>query len=169
MKKRYLILLAISGIIICLDQITKMYVHTHFTLHESISVIKDYFDITYIRNEGAAFGFLANTAPTFRDIFFLSMPPIALLVILSILRSVPDDDILQISALSLVFGGAIGNYIDRVRFGWVIDFLDFYYEKYHWPAFNVADMSIVLGISVLLLLMFKNKQPQEISVSPTTS
>lgn len=168
MKKRYLILIAISGFLVCLDQVTKMYVHTHFRLHESVKVMASFFnfDLTYIRNEGAAFGFLRDASPVFRDLFFLSMPPIALLIILSIFRTVDDEDRLQITALSMVFGGAIGNYIDRVRFGWVIDFLDFYIGTYHWPAFNVADISIVLGVSLLMVIVLKQKSVEKTSKEP---
>lgn len=155
MKIKYLLLAAISGAIITADQAVKMYVHTHFHLHESVEVIKGFFNLTYVRNEGAAFGFLADSHPVFREIFFLSMPPIALLIILAILRGVSEKDRLTICSLSLVFGGAIGNYIDRLRFRYVIDFLDFHIqEKYTWPAFNIADMAIVGGVAVLLFLEF---------------
>ena len=155
MKKKYLLLFAISGLIIALDQIIKMYVHTHFQLGESTPVLTGFFNITYVRNFGAAFGFLSQSHPQFREIFFLAMPPVALAIILLILRGVGENDWLQIIALSSVFGGAIGNYIDRVRFRYVIDFLDFHWqEKYTWPAFNVADMAIVGGVGLLLILMY---------------
>lgn len=165
--KKYLILLAVAGATIALDQATKMYIHTQFRLSESVSVIPDFFDITYVRNYGAAFGILSNSQPTFREIFFLSMPPIALIIILLILRGVPNNDRWQIFGLSLVFGGAIGNYIDRVRFRYVIDFLDFHYKsQFSWPAFNVADSAIVCGVGILLLhmLLVKNEKtgPAEI-------
>ncbi|MDZ4084103.1 MAG: signal peptidase II [Bdellovibrionales bacterium] len=153
MKLKYLILAAIAGAIITVDQATKMYVHTHFSLHESIDVIEGFFNLTYVRNYGAAFGFLAESHPSFREIFFLSMPPVALLVILGILRTVHETDRWQVVSLSLVFGGAVGNYIDRIRFRYVIDFLDFHIDKkYTWPAFNIADSAIVVGVAVLLFL-----------------
>lgn len=153
MKLKYLILAAIAGAIITIDQATKMYVHTHFQLHESIELIAGFFNFTYIRNYGAAFGFLAESHPTFREFFFLSMPPVALLIILAILRTVAEADRWTIASLSMVFGGAIGNYIDRIRFRYVIDFLDFHIQKvYTWPAFNIADSAIVVGVSVLLFL-----------------
>jgi signal peptidase II len=156
MKKRYIFLLAVAGLVIVLDQIVKVYIHTQFHLGESVTIISNFFNITYVRNPGAAFGFLASAHPAFRELFFLSMPPLALLIILMILRGVEDDDYLQVISLSCVFGGAIGNYIDRVRLSYVIDFLDFHiYEKYTWPAFNIADMAIVCGVSVLLVLMFR--------------
>lgn len=163
MSKKYLFLVVISGAIIALDQLTKIYVHTHFILGESVDVLSNFFNITYVRNLGAAFGFLSESHPVFREIFFLSMPPIALLIILALLRTVKENDNLQICALSMIFGGAIGNYIDRLRFGYVIDFLDFYYKKYSWPAFNVADMAIVSGVSLLIFLMFvveRNRKDQ---------
>lgn len=149
-----------------MDQLVKVYVHTHFHLGESVIVIPNFFNLTYVRNFGAAFGFLAESHPSFREIFFLSMPPIALVIILGILRGVKDTDTKQIIALSSIFGGAIGNYIDRVRFRYVIDFLDFHlYNRWSWPAFNIADMAIVGGVGLLLLLMFlenkKNKDNTE--------
>lgn len=168
--KKYMILVLISCAMICLDQITKMYIHTQFNLGESITVIKDYFNITYVRNYGAAFGILAQSEATFREIFFLVMPPIALAIIISILRGVPENDRLQIVGLSLVFGGAIGNYIDRIRFRYVIDFLDFHLgNTYSWPAFNVADSAIVCGVGILLLHMFIYKEEKEASTEESTA
>jgi signal peptidase II len=154
-KKKYMVLAAISAFLVAFDQLLKIYIHTHYQLGESTPVIPGYFNITYVRNFGAAFGFLADSHPQFRELFFLAMPPAALIIILLILRSVPDNDKLQIVALSSVFGGAVGNYIDRLRFRYVIDFLDFHLqEKYTWPAFNIADMAIVCGVIGLLILMF---------------
>lgn len=159
MKIKYLLLAAIAGAIITADQAVKMYIHTHFNLHEAIIVIPKYFNITYVRNQGAAFGFLADSHPWFREMFFLSMPPIALLIILAIMRGVQEADRWTIIALSMVFGGAIGNYIDRLRFRYVIDFLDLHIdESYHWPSFNIADMAIVGGVGVLLFLEFTKQR-----------
>lgn len=159
LSKKYLYLLLISGLIISLDQITKIYIHTQFQLSESIEVIPNFFNLTYVRNYGAAFGFLAQSHPEFREIFFLLMPPAALIFILMILRGVPDTDTKQVVALSLIFGGAIGNYIDRLRFRYVIDFLDFHISgKYSWPAFNIADSCIVVGVGILLLIMFLERK-----------
>lgn len=161
-KNKYLILLAISGFVIALDQATKIYVHTHFLLGESITVIPNFFDLTYVRNPGAAWGIFSTASETFRNVFFLSIPVIAILFILYLLRDVKDDDKTQTIALSLVAGGALGNYIDRLQFRFVIDFLDFHYKRiYTYPAFNVADSAIVIGIGILLLLMFLDKPAQK--------
>ena len=154
--RRYIILISIAALVIAIDQFVKSYVHTHFILGESMSVVQGFFNITYVRNFGAAFGFLHETQPAFRENFFLLMPPVALLFILN---GVKPSDTRQILALSLVFGGAIGNYIDRLRFRYVIDFLDFHWhEAYTYPAFNVADMSIVGGVAALLLIMFLERK-----------
>lgn len=168
MNKKYIWLILISAFLVALDQVIKVYVHTHFHLGESISVIPNFFNLTYVRNFGAAFGFLAESHPTFREIFFLSMPPIALVIILGILRGVKEDDTKQILALSSIFGGAIGNYIDRLRFRYVIDFLDFHlYNKWSWPAFNIADMAIVGGVALLLLLMFIEEKKKKQATQET--
>ena len=161
MKKKYILLLLISCLVIVLDQVTKIYIHTKFQLGESIVVVKNFFNFTYVRNYGAAFGFLADSHPTFREIFFLSMPPIAIIIILMILRTVKENDFLQISALSLICGGALGNYIDRINYRYVIDFLDFHlYNKYSYPAFNIADSAIVGGVGILILVMLLEKKKE---------
>lgn len=154
MERKYLILLAVASLIVAIDQLTKLYIHTQFELGEYVPVISGYFNITYVRNPGAAFGIFRESLGNFREIFFLAMPPLAMVTILAILRGVPNTDRIQILALSGIFGGAIGNYLDRLRFGFVVDFLDFHWRsKYSWPAFNVADSAIVVGVIVLMLLM----------------
>lgn len=153
-KQKYVILLALVGFIVALDQVTKLYIHTQFRLGESLPVIRDYFHITYVRNPGAAFGILSQSHETFRTLFFLILPPVAMGLILYMLKSVDKDDKIQILCLSAIFGGALGNYIDRLQFGYVIDFLDFHWRhQYAWPAFNVADSAIVIGASTLAGLM----------------
>lgn len=161
MKKKYLLVFIISCLVIVFDQITKIYIHTKFQLGESVVIIKNFFNFTYVRNYGAAFGFLAESHPTFREIFFLSMPPIAIIIIVMILRTVRDNDFLQISGLALICGGALGNYIDRLNYRYVIDFLDFhFYNKYSYPAFNIADSAIVCGVGILILVMILEKRQE---------
>ncbi len=173
MKIKYLLLAAISGVIVTSDQVAKIFIHTHFKLGESYQVIANFFNFTYVRNPGAAFGFLASSHPAFRDLFFLSMPPIALLIILAIMRGIRDNDKWMAVSLSLVFAGAVGNYIDRLHFGYVVDFLDFtlryknaqgVFQVYSWPAFNIADMGIVTGVCTLLFLeLVKQKSPVSVA------
>lgn len=155
MKKKLLYLISICTFILIADQVTKIYVHSNFTLHESKPVVEGFFSFTYVRNPGAAFGMLRDAPDFFRRAFFLSITPIALFVLFYFLLTVRDEDDIQIAAISLVFSGAIGNYIDRVRFQYVIDFLDFYIGSTHYPAFNVADISIVCGVFMWFYCIFK--------------
>ena len=157
-KRKYLILMCLTGLVICIDQITKLYVHTQFQLHESIPVIQNFFHITYVRNFGAAFGMLSQSHADFREVFFLMIPPVACLTILYILKTIDDDDTKQAVALSFIFSGALGNYIDRLQFRYVIDFLDFHYKNLSWPAFNISDMAIVGGVISLIYLMLREER-----------
>ncbi len=153
MKKKLLYLFAIALVLVFLDQITKASILKNFEEGQSLEVIQNYFDITYVRNYGAAFGLFGKMQSSIRDTFFLVIPPVAMVVILFMLKTVTHEEKAKILALCSVFSGAVGNYIDRLRFGYVVDFLDFhYYKDWAWPAFNVADMSIVCGISVLIFL-----------------
>ena len=159
-KKKVLVFFALAGLIICCDQITKIYVHTNFFLGESIQVFPSFFNITSIRNTGAAFGFLHNHSGMWKEIFFFSLAPIACIIILVLLKEAKKSWVYTLG-LSLVFGGAIGNYIDRLYLGFVVDFIDIYYREFHWPAFNIADSSIVVGVGFLLYaeyIHFKQKK-----------
>ncbi len=168
LKRKYLLLITISCVFVALDQLTKLYVHTQFQLHESRVVIENFFHITYVRNFGAAFGFLSQTPPVFREIFFLVMPPIACLIIFYILREIEDTDTRQILSLSSIFAGAVGNYLDRLQFRYVIDFLDFhFYGRYSWPAFNIADMAIVVGVGFLMYAMLTEKNAEKKKIPQT--
>ena len=133
------------------DQWTKLIVLGHFDYGESIVMIRDFFSLTYVRNTGAAFGFLASANPGFRVPFFLIVPIIAMVVLGFLYRDLPEKARWRAAALGLVSGGAIGNLIDRVRLGYVVDFLDFHYAGWHFWAFNVADSAISLGVALLLL------------------
>ena len=143
--------LSISAIIIILDQISKQMVERSFELYESIEVMP-FFNLTLAYNEGAAFSFLSD-AGGWQRWFFLIFTTIISTVIFFWLKK--SEDKIESLALSLVLGGAIGNLIDRLLFGHVIDFLDVYYETHHWPTFNVADMAIVGGVMLLVLTIFK--------------
>lgn len=154
MKTKYTILALVSTIGIIVDQWTKNLVHSKFAWGESVAVIKNFFSLTYVRNSGAAFGILHKAPAYFRDPFFIAVPVVAMFIILFLYFKLQENQKLTALALSLILSGAIGNLIDRLRFGYVIDFLDFYWKDYHWPAFNVADSCIVVGVSVLFILSF---------------
>ena len=161
-----MVLVAITFAVVALDQLTKMMVHSTFDLDQSIRIINGFFSLTYVRNTGAAWGILGHARYTFRQLFFLSIPPLAVLIIVLFLYNLPETERLEIYALSLISGGAIGNYIDRLRFGYVVDFLDFHYRNiYHYPVFNLADSSIVTGVGILTLLMLIKKK-KNVSTDP---
>lgn len=150
MKKNILILLIGAAVIIALDQITKSAITARFVLHESYPVIDGLFNLVYVMNPGAAFGFLANASETFRSVFFIGITmAVILLIAYYVVKSESDNNLYAVS-LTLIFSGAVGNLIDRVRFGAVVDFLDVYIGKAHWPAFNVADSSITIGAVLMI-------------------
>lgn len=169
MKIKYLLLFLISGVGIVVDQWTKHVIHSRFAWGESIPVLKDFFSLTYVRNSGAAFGIMHKAPAYFRDPFFIAVPLVALFIIGFLFVRLPDAQKLTASALSLIFCGAIGNLIDRLRFGFVIDFLDFYWKDYHWPAFNVADSCIVVGVSVLFIQSFFQDSPPGVPIAKKSS
>ena len=124
-------------------------------------VIHGLFNLTYVRNKGAAFGILADSS--IRMPFFITVSIVAMLGILWYIKQFREDQKLAILSLSLVFSGAFGNLIDRIRLGEVIDFLDVFWGRYHWPAFNVADSAITIGVTLLFIEMWltdRNKSAQ---------
>ncbi len=160
-KARYLILAVVGLGTVVLDQVTKLYIMGAMRLHETIPIVPNLFSLTYIRNPGAAFGILASSSSLFRLIFFGVMSVFALGLLLTIFFRLQDDDWVGQVFISGILGGAIGNLLDRVRYGEVIDFLDFYVDAYHWPAFNVADTAISLGVGFLILhFAFEKKEPE---------
>lgn len=151
-KLKYLILFFLTTGIILSDQYTKALVVEKFRLGETLPIISDLFNLTYIQNKGAAFGLMAQANPAIRVPFFIIVPLVALGSIGYVFRKIPDRDIKLAIALSLVIGGAIGNLIDRLQLGYVVDFLDFHWKwAYHFPAFNVADSAICVGVGVIIL------------------
>ena len=151
--------LTISLAVIVLDALTKWLVAARIDLHESITVIPNLFEIVHVRNAGAAFGIGANTDSHIVPMLLNGGAIIVFcVVVVYALRTAVTDRMLQV-ALHLILGGAIGNLLDRFRFGYVVDFLDFYVRDHHWPAFNVADSAICIGISLLFLDM--RRKPDE--------
>ncbi len=137
--------------VIGLDQYTKILTVSNFALYESLEIIPGFFSLTYLTNKGAAFGFLAGVDSAWRHYFFLILASIALVLLLVAWFRLRKEHRFYGPALALIAGGAIGNVIDRVRFGAVVDFLDFYVAGHHWPAFNVADSAILVGVVLFLL------------------
>ena len=165
MKNKYLWLSSITTAVIALDQLTKYLVVQRFRLHESMRLIPGFFDLTYVRNPGAAFGFLAGAQGMWRSIFFITVSIVALAVISVLVRQTRER--LPPIALALIGGGAVGNLIDRIRFGEVVDFIDWYYRTFHWPTFNIADSAISLGVGLLAIEMLfpRNQEDQKAEIS----
>ena len=151
MKPRYTLFAAIAIVGILIDQITKIAVDRSMQLFDSIPIIEHFFHLTYVRNRGAAFSFLSNAS--WRLPFFISVSLIAAIVILVAFQKMRDDQKLAHTSLALIFSGAVGNLIDRIRLGEVIDFLDAHWYRHHWPAFNVADSLICVGVFLLAIDM----------------
>ncbi|BCA56205.1 Lipoprotein signal peptidase [Nitrospira sp. KM1] len=156
---RYACLGLLGLVIVVIDQMTKFWVMQTMRLHETIPIIPNLFSLTYIRNPGAAFGLLAGSSNAFRMVFFGVTSLFALGLLGTILIRLPERDWIGQLSIAGILGGAIGNLIDRVRFGEVIDFLDVYVEPYHWPAFNVADSAISIGVVCLIIhFAFERKE-----------
>jgi signal peptidase II len=148
---RNLLLASVTGAIVAFDQISKLYIMQTMRLHESIPIIPNLFSLTYIRNPGAAFGLLAGSSNAFRMVFFGLTSILALGLLGAILFRMPERDWVGRLSVAGILGGAVGNLIDRLRYGEVIDFLDVYVDSYHWPAFNVADSAITVGVLFLIV------------------
>ncbi len=138
-------------VVVVLDQLTKFLVLKNFHLYESIVIIPNFFNLTYLTNKGAAFGFLAGVTAAWRHYFFLILASVALVLLCFAWFRMRKDHRFYGPALAMIAGGAIGNVIDRVRFGAVVDFLDFHVAGHHWPVFNVADSAITVGVALFLL------------------
>lgn len=159
MKNKYLWVGIIAGAVLVLDQITKYLVVKHIPRQGLIRVIPGFFDLTNVRNPGAAFGILSGDHGWWRMVFFVVMTAAALGVIAVVIRS--SRERLVVAALSLVAGGAIGNLVDRLRFGEVVDFIEWHYRAFHWPTFNIADSAISAGVALLVLDLFLRKETRE--------
>jgi len=141
----------LAGGVVLLDQATKLVALTRLTPGVPVSLVDGFLALTLVMNPGLAFGLLGHVAAEYRWVVAL-ISLVALLVLLRIaLRVLPRGHWRDGAAIGLVFGGAVGNLIDRGRFGAVVDFVDVYYQGWHWPAFNVADSAITCGVALLAL------------------
>lgn len=143
---------AVIFVVIVADQLTKMLVVDAMHLYESREIIAGFFNLVYVTNKGAAFSLLADVDAPWRHYFFLGIGSAALVGLSIAYWNLRNITSLYSWSLALIAGGAAGNLIDRIRFGAVIDFLDFYVGNYHWPAFNVADSAICVGVGLFLLI-----------------
>ena len=145
-----MMLIGVSLLVVAMDQFTKFLILQSFKLNESIPVFPDYLYFTYIQNPGTAFGFMANMETFVRIPFFVAITIAAGWIVYTYQRLIPPEKLLTRVALGLVWGGALGNFIDRMLYGRVIDFIDVRYHEFQWYIFNVADSCISAGLLFLL-------------------
>ena len=145
--------------LVSLDQLTKFLVTLRLRPNESLPIIDNFFRITYIQNSGMAFGLMANVEPSTRTILLLFFPILVMLILFTLFTRLKEIHPLSIYSYCFIIGGGLGNLLDRIRSGFVVDFLDFHYQdRWHFPAFNIADCSISFGLFLLVLHFLFEKE-----------
>jgi len=144
--------------IVIADQVTKWLVIQRLPLYEDVPLIPGLLSLQHVRNSGAVFGFLSGANLPGKPYLFAAMSALALAALAYYARTIPREERLPRFALSLVIGGAIGNLIDRVRFGYVVDFVKMYWETHVWPNYNVADSAISIGLVLLVIDSFRPRE-----------
>ena len=158
-RSRIARVVAIAAVVVVLDQLTKLIVLNRLPPGVPVAVVPGFVALTLVMNPGLAFGLLSGIPAGWRWIVGL-LSLVALVALLRVaLRILPSGGWREQSAIGLIFGGAVGNLIDRTRFGAVVDFVDVYYRDWHWPAFNVADSAITVGVAALALVVLVERSP----------
>ncbi len=151
MKRKYWVLIITCSWVFFVDQWTKYAVQQRLILYQKVEVIRGFFNLVHVRNTGGAFGIFGGERGGLGSWLFVVASLIAIGCILVLFFRLREDEKTISLSLSLVLSGALGNLVDRLRYGEVVDFLDFYLFSYHWPAFNIADSAICLGIGLMAL------------------
>ena len=165
-RARYLV---ISLVILLFDQLTKQIVSKAMMPHQSIELIPNFLNLTYIHNRGAVFGLGSGMSSPYLSWFLSSLSILSLAVILVYFLRVSVRNSRLYVGLALVLGGAMGNLLDRITSGYVVDFIDVHWFDYHWPYFNLADSSICIGVGLLLLSMSVKTEKQKAVSEETAS
>jgi signal peptidase II len=152
----YLVLVAA---ILALDRWTKLLIQSRFDLDDSISIIDGFFNITYVRNTGVAFGIFSAISSPAKAILLSAFAALAAVLVVGYSLRTPIGKRLLHIALALILGGALGNLYDRLAYGYVVDFLEFYLGSHYWPSFNIADSAISIGVVLLAIEMMRNEAP----------
>ena len=155
---RYRVIIGLAAVLAALDQFTKWIVNAHIAPDEIIR-LAPFFNLVNVRNYGAAFGLLNDPSSVWQFWLFAATTVVAFAVVLYVAKSAAEKDRFLFIALGLILGGAIGNFIDRVRLRSVVDFLDFHVAGWHWPAFNLADICICAGAFVIALIVLFSPPP----------
>ena len=148
-------------VVLVLDQSSKFWIVSNFSLYEMREMIPGFFNLVYVTNKGAAFSMFASIESPVRHYFFVLVNGGAVIGLTIAAFKMRSDHLLYRISFALIGAGALGNLIDRLRFGAVIDFLDFYITTYHWPAFNVADSSICIGVALLFISNIMSGSPKK--------
>lgn len=160
----------VSAAVLAGDWLTKAQVRRLLPLHESITVMPGFVNLTHVTNRGALFGMMHDLPDPWRSAIFTLVPLLAIVLILGFQARTPSAARLAHAGLALILGGAAGNLADRLRFGHVTDFVDVYVGAHHWPAFNLADSSICVGVTLLILdLLRHGSRPGEAGEAAETS
>jgi signal peptidase II len=156
----------IAAAVVLLDQVTKFVVLDRLAPGTRIDVVDGVLALTLVLNPGLAFGLLANLPLAWRWLV-AALSIVALVVLARVaVRVLPGGGWIDLTAIGLIFGGAVGNLIDRARFGAVVDFIDVYYRAWHWPAFNVADSGISVGVVLLALRLLVRSESRNVPAAP---
>ena len=154
-------------LVVVLDQVSKAWIISILAMYEVREVVPDFFNLVYVTNKGGAFSLLAGMTSPLRHYFFVGVSSIAIVGMTIACLRLKNVNKFYGWALALIAGGAAGNLIDRLRFGAVTDFLDVYWGHYHWPAFNVADSAITVGVALYIYATYKTPRADESTGEPT--
>lgn len=163
MTRKAAVLIPVLILGLALDQITKALVLAWLPLGAQVPLIPEFFNLVHVHNKGVAFGLLSNLPPGFARLFFVATTGLVVAVLGYLWWRLPDDRWPAALGYSLILTGALGNLVDRVRLGEVVDFLDLYWGRYHWPAFNVADSLVCVGAGVLVWVILTEEKSADAS------
>ncbi len=163
MSRKLAIFLPILAVGVILDQVTKALIVWKLPLWGKMTVIPGLLNLVHVRNKGAAFGLLSGWSAQFAWVFFVVITAVVLAILGYLLWRLADDQWPMALGYSLIFTGALGNLIDRIRLKEVVDFIDVYYGRYHWPAFNVADSMVCVGAAVLVWAIIREERTADAS------
>lgn len=149
------------ALVILLDQLTKLAVRWWIPLHAEIEIVPGFAELTHVKNTGGAFGLLSRAHDSWRLPFFIAVGLVAVAALIHLLRTLPGQERLALFSVAGILGGAVGNLIDRILFGEVTDFVSLHWRQYYWPAFNVADSFITLGVFLLVVQSFRRHDPPQ--------
>lgn len=155
----------VTAPVLVADQLSKLYVKSHFQLYQSVAIVPDWLDLTYTLNPGAAFSLFASMPAAFRAVFFIALSIVATVVLVALLarRATPLSSGI---AFALILGGTVGNLIDRLAYGKVVDFIYFHHRSFSYPVFNIADSAITAGVAVIVIFGSFGRTPPEAPPAP---